>query len=346
LRDFGKQGCPNEARGDEVGTPMRRRDFITLIGVAAAVWPFAARAQQLPRVGIAVLGKREQAKDTEEALRRGLAEVGYIENQNVIIEWRYADNNYANLPNIMADFVGSGVDVIVAAAAIASTNAAKAATKTIPIVFMTGADPVELGWVESLAHPGGNLTGVAQLQTRYIAKRLELLHQLVPSAETIALITNPGNPFSRLESAATAASARSIGVELQVANAINQDQIDTSFQSLMALGVRAIVLGGDALFYFHARQIAALASRYSIPVMGQWREYPAAGGLISYGNNIPDALLLTATYAGRILKGEKPADMPVQQPTKFELVVNLNTAKALGLSIPDKVVALADEVIE
>ena len=194
-------------------TPMRRRDFITLAG-AMALWPLAARAQQLPRVGIAVPGKRGETTDVENALRRGLAEVGYIENQNVIIEWRYADNNHAILPNIMADFVGSGVDVIVAVAAVASTNAAKAATKTIPIVFMTGVDPVEYGWAESLAHPGGNLTGVAQLLTRYVGKRLELLHQLIPSAETIALITNPTNPFSRLESEAAAASARSLGVEL------------------------------------------------------------------------------------------------------------------------------------
>jgi ABC-type uncharacterized transport system substrate-binding protein len=325
-----------------------RRELMAAIGGATVGWPVAALTQQrpMPVVGIAIIGKRGETTEVDDALRRGLEQVGYIENQNLIIEWRYADNNYANLPSIMADLVGRGVAVIVAAGAVASILAAKAATKTIPIVFMTGVDPVDLGLVESMAHPGGNLTGVAQLEMPVVAKRVELLHQLIPTAETIALLTNPENQFSQFESKAAAASARSLGLELHVANAINQDQIDTSFPSLMALGVRAMVLGGDALFYFRVSQIAALASRYGIPVMGRWREYPAAGGLISYGNNIPDALRLTGTYVGRILKGEKPADMPVQQPTKFEMVLNLKTAKTLDLSIPDKLLALADEVIE
>jgi putative tryptophan/tyrosine transport system substrate-binding protein len=325
-----------------------RRKMITALGTAAVAWPVAALSQQLPMpvVGIAISGKRGETVDANNALRRGLTEVGYVENQNLIIEWRYTENNYGNLPSMMADLVSRKVAVIVAPGAIASVLAAKAATQTIPIVFMTGVDPIDYGLVESMAHPGGNLTGVAQLQKRYVVKRVELLHQLIPSAAKIALLTNPENPFSRLESEEAAAAAQSLGLELHVANAINQDQIDASFPSVITLGARAIILGGDALFYFHIRQVAALASRYGIPATGQWREYPAAGGLISYGNNVLDALRLTGRYAGRILKGEKPTDMPVQQPTKFEMVVNVKTAKALGLSIPDKLLAVADEVIE
>ncbi|SRR5579871_4570981 len=325
-----------------------RREFVAAMGGAAIAWPVATLAQQppVPVVGIAGIGKRGEAPEAEDTLRRGLEQVGYIENQNVVIEWRYADNNYANLPSIMADFVGRGGTVIVAVASIASALAAKSATQTIPVVFMLGSDPVDFGLVESLAHPGGNLTGVAQVQWRHVPKRLELLHQLVPSAETIALLTNLATPFGGVESHEAETAARSLGLELHVANATNRDEIDASFPSLMALGARAIMLGGDTLFYFNRSQVAALASRYGIPVIGAWREYPAAGGLMSYGNNIPDALRLTGIYVGRILKGEKPADMPVQQPTKFDLVVNLKTAKALGLFIPDKLLALADEVID
>jgi len=327
---------------------IRRRELMAALGAAAVAWPVTAIAQQLPMplVGIAIFGKRGETTNADDALLRGMADVGFIENQNLIIEWRYAENSYNNLPRIMGDLVGRRVAVIVAPGAVASVLAAKAATQTIPIVFMIGSDPIDFGLVESLARPGGNLTGVAQLQTKYVAKRLELLHQLIPSAARVALLTNPANPFSQVESKEAVASARSLGLELHVANAVDQDQIDAAFSSLMALGARAIMLGGDALFYFNRSQVAALASRYGIPVIGQWREYPAAGGLVSYGNNVLDALRLTGTYVGRILRGEKPANMPVQQPTKFELVVNLKTAKALGLSIPDKFWALADEVIE
>jgi putative ABC transport system substrate-binding protein len=300
----------------------------------------------MPVVGITISGKRGETKSADDALRQGLAQVGYIENQNLIIEWRYTDNNYDNLSNIMTDLVARRVAVIAATGSTAAVLAAKAATQTIPIVFMTGVDPVEFGLVEGMAHPGGNLTGVAQLQTQYAAKRIALLHELTPSAAVMALLTNPTNQYSRPESEQALATAKSLGIELHVINAINRDEIEAAFPSAMAMGVQAIMLGGDALFYYRASRIAALASHFGIPVIGQWREYPTAGGLISYGNNILDALRLIGVYVGRILKGEKPADMPVQQPTKFELVINVKAAKALGLSIPDKLLATADEVIE
>ena len=300
----------------------------------------------MPVVGIVRIAKRGDSTDMEDAFRKGLAQVGYVDNQNVILEWRYAEGDYQRLPSIMAELIDRKVAAIATLGAVATAIAAKGATQVIPIVFMIGADPIDFGLVASLAHPGGNLTGVAQLQTQYVAKRLELMHQLIPTAATIALLTDPANPFSQRESREAVVSARSLGLELHVANATNQDEIDASFPSLIALGVRAIMIGGDAFFFNQRSQIAALASRYAIPAIGQWREYPAAGGLMSYGNSVSDAYRLTGIYVGRILQGERPADMPVQQPTKFEFIINLKTAKALGLIIPDKVIALADEVIE
>jgi putative ABC transport system substrate-binding protein len=222
----------------------------------------------------------------------------------------------------MAELVDRQVAVIAAPAAIASALAAKAATRTIPIVFMTGVDPVEFGLVASLAHPGGNLTGVAQLQSRYVAKRLDVVHQLIPAASTVALLTNPANQFSRVESREGEAAARFLGLQLHVANATNQSEIEASFPSLIALGARAVMIGGDVLFFVQRSQIVALAAQYAIPALGQWREYPEAGGLMSYGNNISDAIHLVGIYVGRMLKGEKPAEMPVQQPTRFELIIS------------------------
>jgi len=246
----------------------------------------------------------------------------------------------------LAELVGRRVAAIAVPGATATALAAKAATQTIPIVIMMGGDPVEFGLVASLAHPGGNITGVALLQTPVAAKRLDLLHQLITAATTIALLIEPANPFSQVERREVEAAARTLGLELNVANAKDQDEIDALFPNLIARGARAIVIGADAYYFNQRSQIAALAARYAIPAIAQWREYPAAGGLMSYGNNLPDAYRLTGIYVGRILKGEKPADMPVQQATKFELVINLKTAKALGLTIPDKLLALADEVIE
>jgi len=327
---------------------MKRREFIALLGGAAAAWPLAARAQQpvMPVIGVVRIATRGESTHLEHAFRQGLIQAGYVENQNVAIEWRYAEGRYERLPGILAELVGRRVAAIVVPGNTAGALAAKAATQTVPIVFMMGGDPVEFGLVTSLARPGGNITGVAMLQAPVVAKRLDLLHQLVPTALTIALLTNPANPFGDAERREVQAAARTLGLELHVANAKHQDEIDALFPHLIAQGARAIVIGADAYYFNQRNQIAALAARHAIPAIAQWREYPAAGGLMSYGNNIPDAYRLTGIYVGRILNGEKPADMPVQQPTIFELVINLKAAKALGLQIPDRLLALADEVIE
>jgi putative ABC transport system substrate-binding protein len=328
---------------------MRRRNFNMLVGGAAATWPFWARAQQstVPVIGFVRPGKREDSITyLEEAFRQGLKEVGYVENENVVVERWWLDGHYERLPDIMAELVSRRVAVITTLGATATALAAKAATQTIPIVFYIGSDPVEFGLVASLAHPGGNITGVAVLETSVITKRLDLLQQLMSIAPTIALLTNPANPHSKVERRQVEAAARSLGVELNVANAKNQDEINAVFPELAAQGVRAIMIGGDPYYLYHRSEIAALAARYAIPAIAQQREYPAAGGLMSYGSKTSDNNRLTGIYVGRILKGEKPADMPVQQPTKFEFVINLKTAKALGLTIPDKLLAIADEVIE
>ena len=326
----------------------RRKFLARLLGGAAAAWPLAARAQQpaMPVIGVVRIATRGESTHLEHAFRQGLTQAGYVENQSVAIEWRWAEGRYERLPGILAELVSRRVAAIAVPGAAATALAAKAATQTIPIVFMMGGDPVEFGLVASLAHPGGNITGVAMLQTPVVAKRLDLLHQLIPPAVTIALLTNPANPFGQAERREVETAARTLGLELHIANAKHQDEIDALFPSLIAQGARAIVIGADAYYFNQRSQIAALAARYAIPAIAQWREYPAAGGLMSYGSNIPDAYRLTGIYVGRILKGEKPADMPVQQPTKFELVINLKAAKALGLSIPPTLLATADEVIE
>ena len=259
---------------------------------------------------------------------------------------RWAEGRYERLPGILAELVGRRVAAIAAMGSTATGLAAKAATQTIPIVFSMGGDPVEFGLVASLAHPGGNITGVALLQTHVAAKRADILHQLIPTATTIALLTNSANPIGQVERREVEAAARILGLELNVADAKSPDEIDALFPNLIARGARAIVIGTDSYFLNQRSQIAALAARYAIPAIAQWREYPSAGGLMSYGNNLPDVYRLIGGYVGRILKGEKPADMPVQQATKFEFIINLKTANALGLTIPDKLLALADEVIE
>jgi len=326
------------------GQAMRRREFITLVGGATAAWPLAAGAQQpMPVIGVVRIGKSAYLEDV---FRQGLAQAGFVENQNVAIEWRWADGHYERLPDMMAELVARRVAVIAAVGATAAALAAKAATQTIPIVFDVGVDPVRFGLVASFPHPGGNITGIAQLQTLAIAKRLDLLHQLIPTAATFGLLSNPANPFGEAETEEAEASARTLGLKLHVVDAKNQDEIETSFPTLIALGARAIIIGGDSYYSLHFNQIVALAARHAIPAIAQFREYPEAGGLISYGNNTRDAIRYTGIYVGLILKGEKPADMPVQQPTKFELVINLKTAKALGLTIPDKLLAVADTVIE
>jgi len=325
-----------------------RRELIAAVGAAAVAWPLTAPAQQqpMPVIGVVRLAKRGENTRFDDAFRQGLTQAGYVENKDVVIEWRWEEGRYERLPGILAELAGRRVAAIAVPGSTAAALAAKAATQTIPIVFMIGGDPVEFGLVASLAHPGGNITGLAMLEAHVVTKRLDLLHQLRPTAATIALLTNPANPFEQAERREVEAAARSLGLELHVAEAKHQDEIDAFFPNLIALGARAIVIGADGYYFNQCRQIAALAARYAIPSIAAWREYPAAGGLISYGTNSADLYRLIGIYVGRILKGEKPADMPVQQATKFELVINLKTAKALGLTIPDKVLALADEVIE
>jgi putative ABC transport system substrate-binding protein len=330
---------------------MKRREFIALIG-SATVLPLAARAQQptqqrpTPVVGVVRIGKADDGPQLADAFRRGLIETGLVEDQNVAIVWRWAEGNYERLPDLIADLVARRVAVIVTPGATATALAAKTATQSIPIVFMVGVDPVEFGLVASLRHPGGNITGVAQLQTPVVAKRFDILHQLIPDASSFGLLTNPANPFGEVERREAEIAAQTLGLKLRVAGVKNQSEIDAAFPALIALGARAIMIGGDTNFTNHFDQIAALAAQYGIPTIAQFREYPASGGLISYGNNVREAYHLTGVYVARILKGEKPADMPVQQPTKFELVINVRTAKALAFAIPDKLLAVADEVIE
>ncbi|MGY8677264.1 ABC transporter substrate-binding protein [Bradyrhizobium sp. UFLA05-153] len=324
-----------------------RRELIAAVGGAVVAWPLTAPAQQqpIPVIGVVLLAKRGENTHFEDAFRQGLTQAGYVENKNVVIEWRWAEGRNERLPGILAELAGRRLAAIAVPGSTAAALAAKAATQTIPIVFMIGGDPVEFGLVASLAHPGGNLTGVAMLEVPVVARRLDLLHQLAPTAATIALLTNPANPFEKAERRVVEAAARSLGLQLHVAEATLQDEIDASFPDLVALGARAIVIGADGFYFNQRRQIAALAVRYAVPSVAAWREYPAAGGLISYGTNPADLYRLVGIYVGRILRGEKPADTPVQQATKFELVVNLKTAKALGLTIPDKLLALADDVI-
>lgn len=324
-----------------------RRELIAGLAGAALALPATAAAQQvMPVIAVVRIGSRGGTTHLEDAFRGGLTQAGYVENQNVAIEWRWAEGHYERLQSILAELVGRRVTVIAALGATATVLAAKAATQTIPIVFTLGSDPVEFGLVASLARPGGNITGVALLQTPAVAKRLDILHDLVPSATTIALVIDPANQFGKVERRQVEAAARKLGLELQVAGAKTPGEIDTLFPDLVGRGVGAIMIGTDAFYVNQRRQIATLAARYAIPAIAHWREYPEAGGLISYGNNLRDAYRLAGSYVGRILNGEKPVDMPVQQATKFELIINLKTAKALGLTIPDKLLALADEVIE
>jgi putative ABC transport system substrate-binding protein len=266
-----------------------RRELIAALGAAVA-WPVTAPAQQqpMPAIGVVRVGKREESiTQLEDAFRQGLKQEGYVENENVVIEWRWLEGHYERSPDILAELVGRRVAVVTVMGATPMVLAAKAATQTIPIVFLIGSDPVEFGLVASLAHPGGNITGVANLETPVVAKRLDLLHQVIPAAATIALLTNPANPFSRTELREVEAATRSLGLELHVASAKNQDEIDALFPDLAARSVRAIMIGGDPYYLVHRGQIAALAARYAIPAIAQWREYPAAGGFMSYGSKIP-----------------------------------------------------------
>jgi putative ABC transport system substrate-binding protein len=326
---------------------MRRRKFITLLGGAAA-WPLAAQAQQpaLPMVGFLNSLGRNDRPNLREAFRRGLGEAGYVEGRNVTIEYRFAENRRDRFPALAADLVARKVAVIAATGGGNSVLAAKAATTTIPIVFLTAGDPVQLGYVASVNRPGGNITGINWFGSQLIAKGLGLLHELIPNAAVIGMMVSPNLPETVQMLSDAQGAVRKLGRQLLVVNAGTPSEIDTAFATLRQSHAGAILVGGNPYISSRRQQIVALAARDAIPAMYFNREFVAEGGLMSYGNDIADAYRRAGVYAGRILKGEKPADLPVEQATKFEFVINLKTAKALGVDVPLHLQQVADEVIE
>jgi putative ABC transport system substrate-binding protein len=327
---------------------IERREFITLLGSAAAAWPITARAQQpaIPVIGYLNLASPESDVSSRlTGLRRGLNETGYVEGRNFVIEYRWAGNQADRLPALAADLVQLRVAVIVAPG-LPPALAAKAATTSIPIVFTIAADPVQLGLVASLNRPGGNLTGFNGFVSELGAKGLALLHELVPGSAVIGFLQNPNNPISELTTRDVLAAAPVVGLKVQTLKASTDREIDAAFASLVQARTGALLVGGDVFFNNRIERLIALAARHAIPTMYGYREFVVAGGLISYGVSLIEAYRQAGLYTGRILKGEKPIDLPVQQATKLELAINLKTAKTLGLQIPDRLLALADEVIE
>jgi putative ABC transport system substrate-binding protein len=324
---------------------VKRREFITLIGGATA-WPLAAPAQQpaMPVIGFLNTRARDEARQVLAAFRQGLKEVGVVEGQNVTIEYRWADGQYDRLPALAADLVHRQVVVITANTPAAM--AAKAATTTIPIVFYTASDPVQLGFAASLERPGGNLTGVTTLGSELGPKRLELLHEVAPMATAIAALVNPKTPAAEMESTGLQASARTLGLQIHIQHASTDRDLETAFTKLSHLRVGALVIAPDPFFTSRIEQLGALTLRHAVPAIYQYREFAAAGGLMSYGISDMDAYRLVGVYTGRIVKGKKPLDLPVQQATKVELIINMKTAKALGLTVPLPLSGRADEVIE
>jgi putative tryptophan/tyrosine transport system substrate-binding protein len=325
---------------------MKRRKFIRLLGGAAA-WPFAARAQQrtIPVIGILAAPAPPYTENVA-AVRRGLNEAGFVEGRNVAIEFRWAEGQFDRLPALAAELVKRQVAVIITMGGTAPLAAAENATSTIPIVFHMGADPVRLGFVKSFNRPGGNVTGVSLVQVALAAKRLEVLRELVPAVRNVGLLTNPANPNVEIVVPDLYATAGALGLQLVVGYASSQSEIDAAFERFVRDRVQALLVDADAVFFSRLEQITALAARRSIPAMYVSRQYVEAGGLMSYGANVADAYREAGLYAGKILKGAYPDDLPVLQPTKFELFINLKTAKSLKLTVPQTLLVAADEVIE
>jgi ABC-type uncharacterized transport system substrate-binding protein len=326
---------------------MRRRNFIAGLASTTAAWPLAVRAQQpaMPVIGFIDPTSLDKYAPFVEAFRKGLGEVGFVEGHNVAIEFRWAEGQYARLPEMAAGLVQDKVAVIVATG-ITAARAAKAATSTIPIVFNTGGDPIKFDLVTSFSRPGQNVTGVASLGKILVAKQLEALHEVVPRADTIFFLVNPNNAVAGLDTSDVQAGADALGKKLIVVKAGTKSELDNVFTAISEQHGRALVVQTDPFFLGERDQIVALAARHAVPAIYYLKDYPAAGGLMSYGTSLSDALRLVGNYAGRILKGEKPGDLPVQQSVKTEFVINLKTAKALGLSVPVGLLNAADEVIE
>ncbi|HEY7244320.1 MAG TPA: ABC transporter substrate-binding protein [Xanthobacteraceae bacterium] len=326
---------------------MKRRAFITLVGGTAAAWPLVSRGQQLSRpvIGFVNAASPQGYARPLSAFLKGLGEAGYVEGQNVVIEYRWAEGQYDRLPSFVADLVERKVDVL-AATSTPAAIAARAATTTIPIVFTTSGDPVRLGFVASLSRPGGNITGASQLNVEVAPKRLELIHEVIPSATNIGLLLNPTDPLAEPVSAELSAAATGLGLKLHVLHAKSEQDFSALFENLARRRAEALVIGTDVFFNSHSEELAGLTLRHHLPAIYQYREFTGGGGLMSFGGSIAESYRLAGVYTGRILKGEKPANLPVQQVTKVELVINLKTARALDITFPISMLGRADEVIE
>jgi putative ABC transport system substrate-binding protein len=327
---------------------LKRRELITLLGGAAATWPLAARAQQptIPVIGFLNSTAPDLYAPFVQAFREGLAETGYVEGQNVAIEFRWAEGRLDRLPDLLNDLIRRQVAVI-AATSTPGALAARAANTTIPVVFTTANDPVRLGLVASLSRPGGNMTGATQLNMEVAPKRLEIFHELIPAATEFAHLVNPADPIvAEIGIRNSEAAARALGLKLHVLNAASEADFEEVFAAVAQLRLSGLVVGADILFTGWSRQLGALAGRYAVPAIYQGREFAAAGGLMGYGGSTADSYRLAGAYAGRILKGEKPGDLPIQQSSKVEMIINLKSARALGITFPITLLGRADEVIE